>query len=385
MQKVSIVISTRNRADVLPRAIDSVLRQSYKNIEIIIADDESSDDTRNVAMKFVEKDNRIKYFRQEERIGIAATWKKAFFEYSTGDLITVLNDDDEFVDDCFIEKATRLFDKYKKYNAACVFSKVLYKNTEGDHIYGDDYLFGEIIDGRDIFMNQFLYSDNGALYKREAVSKLDLFSKDITTLDTEMMFKLALYGNFIYLDSITYQHNVEPGCVSYFSQENIVKNFDAIQWIPIVADFAKRNGLLADEELHAWKHKHYSYEANRISWMYRDIASDHGEFLNRCHELISEDEKVAVYGTKEAAKILYNSFEKYGIENQIVCFVDDFEDGELFGKNIVRPIDIINDITVIIPSGSAETIRNIYSKIGNFNFSRVIDLFEWRRYLEGQR
>jgi len=75
MQKVSIIISTRNRGKFLPTAIKSALAQSYKNFEIIIADDAFTDNTQEVALEYVKKDNRIKYFRQNERIGIAPTWK----------------------------------------------------------------------------------------------------------------------------------------------------------------------------------------------------------------------------------------------------------------------------------------------------------------------
>jgi len=385
MQKVSIIISTRNRGKFLPTAIKSALAQSYKNFEIIIADDASTDNTQEVALEYVKKDNRIKYFRQNERIGIAPTWKKAFFEYATGDLITVLNDDDELIDDEFIEKSVELFKKYENQNVVCVFSNVVYKIEQiGAENIAYPNGFDEFLNGEKLFdLETFIFTDNGSIYKREVLNMLELFNKDITSLDLEMLYKLMLIGNFCYLDSTTYQHNFEPSCISFFSKDNIVKNFDALCWISLVGDFAKKNCLLTDDEILGWKQKRYSYEANRIAWEYGKIGSGYGEFLHRCYELVSKNEKVAIYGTKEAAKTLYDSFKRHDIEKQIVNFIDDYESGELFGIQIVNPADIKNDFTIVIPSGNIDTLRSIWLKIGSLRFKRVIDVMVWRNYLNG--
>ena len=58
---VSIIIPTYNRAEFLPRAVQSALDQTYTNIEIIIVDDCSPDNTKEVVKAYQKKDKRIQY------------------------------------------------------------------------------------------------------------------------------------------------------------------------------------------------------------------------------------------------------------------------------------------------------------------------------------
>ena len=61
----SVIIPSYNRAHILPRAIDSVLTQSFQDFEIIVVDDGSIDDTKNVVLSI--NDARVKYAYQENR------------------------------------------------------------------------------------------------------------------------------------------------------------------------------------------------------------------------------------------------------------------------------------------------------------------------------
>ena len=215
--KVSVVISTRNRSHTLSRALTSALKQNYSDFEIIVADDASTDNTQDVVRDFMNRDNRIKYFRQEERIGIAPTWKKSFFEYASGELITVLNDDDEFVDGEFTTKAVELFEKYENRNVVAVFSNVVYEIEEtGTNNIGYQDGFSEFNNGGELFFgDKFIFTDNGSIYKKAALLDLSLFNENISSLDLELLYKLMLVGNFCYLDSVTYRHYLNETCMSF--------------------------------------------------------------------------------------------------------------------------------------------------------------------------
>lgn len=65
MLHFSVIIPTYNRASMLPKAIESVLAQTYPNWELIIVDDGSTDNTKELVANFIEKDGRIKYIYQE--------------------------------------------------------------------------------------------------------------------------------------------------------------------------------------------------------------------------------------------------------------------------------------------------------------------------------
>ncbi len=89
MCTVSVIIPTFNRRDYITIALDSVLAQTYKDYEIIIIDDGSSDDTKEVLKPY--RDN-LRYFFQENR-GIAPSRNRGI-EEARGDYIALLDSDD---------------------------------------------------------------------------------------------------------------------------------------------------------------------------------------------------------------------------------------------------------------------------------------------------
>jgi len=89
MSKISIIIPTFNRRDYITIALDSVLKQTYKDYEIIIIDDGSTDDTKKVLEPYQDK---IRYFYQENQ-GIPATRNRGIRE-AQGNYIAFLDSDD---------------------------------------------------------------------------------------------------------------------------------------------------------------------------------------------------------------------------------------------------------------------------------------------------
>jgi glycosyltransferase involved in cell wall biosynthesis len=88
---VSIVIPTYNRADRLPKALQSCLRQTYRNLEVIVVDDGSTDETSQVVAAFRHEDPRIRYHRQQNQKLPAAL--NAGFRISRGEYLTWTSDD----------------------------------------------------------------------------------------------------------------------------------------------------------------------------------------------------------------------------------------------------------------------------------------------------
>lgn len=94
----SVIIPTFNRATILPRALKSILNQSFLDWELIIQDDGSTDDTPAVVESFTE-DKRIKYFREANQ-GVCAA-RNLGSEKATGTYITFL-DSDDYVSDTWL-------------------------------------------------------------------------------------------------------------------------------------------------------------------------------------------------------------------------------------------------------------------------------------------
>lgn len=88
-----MVLPTYNRADVLPRAINSVLAQTYEVLELLVVDDGSTDDTREVVSRF--DDERVVYLRHEENEGVGAA-RNTGISHARGEFIAFQDSDDEW-------------------------------------------------------------------------------------------------------------------------------------------------------------------------------------------------------------------------------------------------------------------------------------------------
>lgn len=92
MALVSICIPTYNYAAFLPRAIESALGQSYSDVEVVVLDDASTDETPEVARRF-ERDPRFRFHRSERNEGLFANFNNCL-EAAAGDFVKVLCADD---------------------------------------------------------------------------------------------------------------------------------------------------------------------------------------------------------------------------------------------------------------------------------------------------
>ena len=93
---VSVITITRNRCDLIGRCINSILTQTYTNIEHIVVDGASTDETAEVCRTFADKDSRFHYLRLDTNEPIPQTIMKGF-AISKGDYVTFLDDDDEYL------------------------------------------------------------------------------------------------------------------------------------------------------------------------------------------------------------------------------------------------------------------------------------------------
>ena len=89
--KVSVLIPTYNRAYIISDALDSVLKQTYRDFEIIIVDDGSSDGTRDVVEGF--RSEKIRYLRHALNRGCSAAYNTGI-SAAEGELVAFLDSDD---------------------------------------------------------------------------------------------------------------------------------------------------------------------------------------------------------------------------------------------------------------------------------------------------
>lgn len=95
---VSVVMLTYKRADMAPKAIDSILAQTFKDFEFIILNDGSPDNTDEVINEYIKKDSRIRYYKNDKNRGIAYS-RNRVSSLAKGKYVAIMDDDDKSLPD----------------------------------------------------------------------------------------------------------------------------------------------------------------------------------------------------------------------------------------------------------------------------------------------
>ncbi len=127
---ISVVMSNYNSEDFIHVAIESVLSQSYKNLELIIVDDCSSDDSRSIIAKFSAQDSRIIPVYKESNEG-AAMSRNVALDLAQGDYIAFLDSDDVWNADKLETQISYML----KYDCRFVFSYYDVISSAGQYCY----------------------------------------------------------------------------------------------------------------------------------------------------------------------------------------------------------------------------------------------------------
>ena len=110
MKSVCIIIPTRERAHTLKYTIKTCLNQEYRNLRVLVCDNYSSDNTKEVVSSF--KDSRLDYINPGKRLSMSENWEFAMNNCHE-DLVTIIGDDDGFLPNS-IDQATTILEKHRE-------------------------------------------------------------------------------------------------------------------------------------------------------------------------------------------------------------------------------------------------------------------------------
>ncbi len=164
-QQVSVLIPTYNRSEYLKIAALSVIKQSYKYVELVIFDNCSSDDTQNFSEKLAEENNNVTYIRHRENLGSDRNYEIAF-EYVNTPYFLILADDDFLLPD-FLEKAIRILEEETKYKFVifdCLYLDENYKLCSTMKTTGKKYSF---VNPPKIFPKGVPFNWGGIVFRKE--------------------------------------------------------------------------------------------------------------------------------------------------------------------------------------------------------------------------
>tara|TARA_R110001592_G_scaffold363250_1_gene682474 strand:- start:6875 stop:7831 length:957 start_codon:yes stop_codon:yes gene_type:complete len=228
---VSILIPVFNRENLIEETLLSALNQTYSNIEIIVVDNASTDNTWQVIEKIALNDSRIKCFRNSENIGPVRNWMRCIDE-ATGIYGKILWSDD-LIHSEFIEETLPYLqndDVGFVYTMTEIFIDGTDKKTEHFHIgdtgiYGSEqYVQGVIFDGR------YPVSPGCAIFRLNDL-KLNLLVDIPNSVDSDfsmhaigndlLIFLLTAsqYKKFAYIDKVLSSFRAHDGSISISSAD----------------------------------------------------------------------------------------------------------------------------------------------------------------------
>lgn len=193
---ISIIMPAYNAENTIKKAITSCLNQTYKDIEVIVINDASTDNTLNIITELADKDNRIKVFSNEVNKGAGLSRRVGVYN-TKGEYITFLDSDDYYKEDCI----ETLFKAAKEKDADIVHPGIIIVNKDKCVEKIPNRIFAEgdikfIPDKSDT--KRFL---SIMLIKKSLWDKVEYSSRRYIE-DTPTLYKLIYFANNVY--SINY-------------------------------------------------------------------------------------------------------------------------------------------------------------------------------------
>lgn len=225
--KISIIIPIYNAAKYLPACLNSVVNQTYQNLEIILVDDGSTDNSYQIAKSYAKKDPRIKLIHQENAKQSAA--RNHGIKLATGKYISFIDDDDEITED-FIEQLLLPFNEQNVSLSVCGIRYKRLKQKTVNDVYINHLrhrrknesrksyiLYLLAIDGR-------MYSSVNKLYKTSIVKKIS-FDKNLNFAeDTKFVL------DYLNQTTGTIHFVLKPLYIYNFGTETSTIKTTAIDW-----------------------------------------------------------------------------------------------------------------------------------------------------------
>lgn len=265
---VSILIPVYNRENIVAETIESAMAQTYKNIEIIIVDNCSTDNTWQVLKDYAEKDSRIRIFKNAENIGPVKNWKRCIDE-AKGEYAKILFSDDLIADN-YIEETLKIFDNETAFVLTPIFIFGNNKKNKINHYKKNIFTTKNYLDNA-LLVNyhSFPVSPGAALFRtKDLKNALEIeienplgmdFSKYGAGNDLLLFLNTALNYKFVKTSNIThalFRHHNDSFTVSNklndyynFSKYYFIKNhlpeylneFKTVMWVNLKRKIINKN------------------------------------------------------------------------------------------------------------------------------------------------
>jgi GT2 family glycosyltransferase len=175
---VSIVILTSNGAQTIEKVLESVISQGYENIEVIVIDNGSTDNTENIVKNFMSKSSEpIRYYKYPSKLGHAGAINEGI-RRALGDVIVMLHDDVVLCQRNWLSSMTNILRDKQVGVASSLFVTAPNELSGINKVFAYVYLLGWHRPDVDMDVQEVLYTGlNNDVIKREVIEKVGLMDE----------------------------------------------------------------------------------------------------------------------------------------------------------------------------------------------------------------
>lgn len=327
MEKMlSVIVPIYNSEQYLVRCIDSILRQKYQNMEVILVDDGSVDQSGKICDEFARKDARVCIYHNENEGSVAA--RNFGVGVAKGELLTFVDSDDWIDEDMYYE----LMRLYKKYDADIISSGYICDNNK--KLWGEnDTLSRGFYNREDILHNVIPYMMYDARYGRRAVTpslctkifKRSLLLETIRNMDIQITYGddaaityicIAKAANIVFAGNAWYHYCIHENSLS------TSYDIDSLIRIKRFEDYMEANL----KYLGVWEQTWYPLKQYVRLFLCSAIESIYGVEINAPmflfpFDLIKKNARIVLYGAGLVGKAYYRTFYNSGY-GKVECWVD---------------------------------------------------------------
>lgn len=250
---VSVLITLYNRKDLIRETLDSVLQSAYKDFEVIVVDDCSTDDSYAVALEYAEKDARVRVFKNETNLGDYKNRNKAA-SYAQGKYIKYVDSDDIMYAHC-LQVMVEAMETYPEAGFALC-AKTDYYNK-----------YPMLLSSKEAYKEHFEEfghfdrAPGSAIIKKEVFDKVGGFSGERMIGDFDLWFRIAMYYPMVKMVTGLYWsriHEAQESQTDYAREQ-----YAALRNMVIERYFAHKDCPITESEKNKYRQQIKRY--NRFS------------------------------------------------------------------------------------------------------------------------
>lgn len=263
---ISVIVSVYNSQDYIGECLESVINQTYKNLEIICVEDCGSDNSIEIIQKYIQNDNRIRLIRHKKNLGCGGA-RNTGINNANGKYIYFI-DGDDFIENNYIENLVNTIEKYNT-DIVCN-SKMLkyYKNNESKNCFikkEDDFILNTVVDFNENIVKKIMTSALCKIYKTDFLRSNNFyFPEKLKFEDFAFLHILKTQAKSVVFtyDSTYFYRQREGSLIHQYKTKG--NDFDSINAIKYIYDFYKKNNLLDRYTIpFAWLKKFFKRQDNK--------------------------------------------------------------------------------------------------------------------------